>query len=99
MPRNNYEPVATAADPAAAGQACPKCGCAMESIENGAAGLHLANLELCPGCYLVMWRDRAGFQVRQGVPMARADDWEGADAAEKAVGIGLPDLQVRDKPC
>ncbi len=99
MPPNNCDSAVTAADPAAADQACPKCGCAMESIENGAAGLPFENLELCPGCYLVIWRDRAGFQIRQGVPLARAEDPEGTDVAEKAVGIGLPDFQVRDKPC
>jgi hypothetical protein len=41
----------------------------MEPIETAVAALPFQHLELCPGCYLVMWHDDQGFQVRQGVPM------------------------------
>lgn len=56
-------------DPALEDQRCPKCGAEMESIESEVEGLPLEHLQLCPRCYLVVWRDRDGFQVRQGVPM------------------------------
>jgi hypothetical protein len=51
--------------------ACPKCGAEMEPIETGVQGPALQQLELCPGCYLVMWGDREGLHVRQGVPMKK----------------------------
>jgi len=41
----------------------------MEPIESEVEGLPLERLQLCPTCYLVIWRDQDGFQVRQGVPM------------------------------
>jgi hypothetical protein len=69
VPRNNYEPAATPLDPAVEDRQCPKCGTAMEPIESEVEGLPLERLQLCPACYLVIWRDQDGFQVRQGVPM------------------------------
>jgi hypothetical protein len=54
----------------------------MEPIESGAEGPPLKELQLCPGCYLVMWRDEDGFQVRQGVPMKKgAEDPRRIDVA------------------
>jgi hypothetical protein len=41
----------------------------MEPIESHVEGLPLQHLQLCPGCYLVMWSDQDGIHVRQGVPM------------------------------
>jgi uncharacterized protein with PIN domain len=74
MPPNNYEPAVTPADPAPEDARCPKCGAAMEPIEGGESGLPLEHLQLCPSCYLVVWRDQDGFQVRQGVPMKDLPD-------------------------
>lgn len=50
-------------------QRCPKCGGPMEPIESGEAGPGVEHLQLCPKCYLVLWRDQDGFQIRQGVPV------------------------------
>jgi hypothetical protein len=70
MPLNNYDPAVTPLNPdALADRRCPKCGVEMEPIEVGVEGLPLEQLQLCPVCYLVMWTDRDGFHVRQGVPM------------------------------
>lgn len=69
MPRNNYEPAVTPPDPEPEDRRCPKCGAAMESIVSEVEGLPLEHLQLCPACYLVLWRDRDGFQIRQGVPV------------------------------
>jgi hypothetical protein len=41
----------------------------MESIETGEDGPPLQELQLCPGCYLVTWRDQDGPHVRQGIPV------------------------------
>jgi uncharacterized protein with PIN domain len=80
VPRNNCEPAVTPFDPALEDQRCPKCGAAMESIESSVEELPLEHLQLCPGCYLVMWRDPDGFQIRQGVPMKGvATDGGGTD--------------------
>jgi len=57
------------ADLALDGQPCPKCGVEMESIETGEDGPPLQELQLCPVCYLVTWRDQDGPHVRQGVPV------------------------------
>jgi hypothetical protein len=52
----------------------------MELIDSGVEGLPLQDLQLCPRCYLVMWRDENGFQTRQGVPMNEGTkDQGGAD--------------------
>jgi uncharacterized protein with PIN domain len=80
VPRNNCEPAVTTPDPALEDQRCPKCGAVMEPIESGMDGLSLEHLQLCPGCYLVMWRDQNGFQIRQGVPVkGAANDGGGTD--------------------
>ncbi len=76
MPRNNYEPAATPADPASEDRCCPKCGAALEPIENSVEGLLVQHLQLCPKCYLVIWRDQDGFQIRQGVPVIGGSDPE-----------------------
>jgi hypothetical protein len=41
----------------------------MEPIESGADGPAVQELQLCPHCYLVIWHDGSGFQIRQGVPV------------------------------
>jgi hypothetical protein len=48
---------------------CPKCGREMEPIATDPHGPAVQHLQLCPGCYLVMWSDESGVHVRQGVPM------------------------------
>ncbi len=52
-----------------ADQKCPKCGAETESIDVPLEGPQFQQLQLCPACYLVTWRDDAGFHVRQGSPM------------------------------
>ena len=52
---------------------CPRCGIEMEPIETSDSMAACTGMDLCPGCYLVMWKDDAGIHVRQGVPM-NADD-------------------------
>ena len=71
MPRNNCERAPTPANGVSEDHRCPKCGAEMEPIEAGAVGLPIQQMELCPGCYLVMWNDRDGLQLRQGVPMKK----------------------------
>ena len=51
---------------------CPNCGVLMEPIEC-AEDVPLRELELCPGCYMVRWRDQDGLHTGQGVPMANTD--------------------------
>jgi hypothetical protein len=86
MPPNNCDPTLTPLDPAFQDGRCPKCGVEMEPIEIGVEGLPLQQLQLCPGCYLVMWSDQAGLHVRQGVPMH-----EGANpAGESGPLVGEP---------
>jgi hypothetical protein len=51
----------------------------MEAIESEVDGLPLEHLQLCPGCYLVMWRDQDGFQIRQGVPVKGGPSSAGSD--------------------
>jgi hypothetical protein len=48
---------------------CPHCGAEMEPIDNGAEGAAFHQLRLCPECYLVVWNDEDGLQLRQGVPV------------------------------
>ena len=60
---------------------CPKCGVAMESIESAVEGLAIEDLQLCPRCYLVTWRDEHGFQIRQGVP--RENGWSRLSASRR----------------
>jgi hypothetical protein len=69
MPRNNCDPEPTPGEPVPMESGCPKCGAVMEPIEAAVEGLQLEDLQLCPHCYLVIWRDQGGFQTRQGVPM------------------------------
>jgi hypothetical protein len=69
MPPNNCDPAAALLDPAPGESACPRCGVQMESIASGVEGPPFHELQLCPGCYLVMWHDEDGFQIRQGAPM------------------------------
>jgi hypothetical protein len=97
MPPNNCDPALTPADAALGDQQCPKCGVEMEPIEVGVEGLPLQHLQLCPGCYLVMWSDQDGLHVRQGVPMsgplgATAEDGGGSPATPVAPGrfVGEP---------
>jgi hypothetical protein len=85
MPPNNCDLAVTPLDPALGERACPKCGVAMEPIESGVEGPPLQELQLCPGCYLVMWRGEDGFQIRQGVPMKPAGE-------RRPSGPGSPDV-------
>jgi len=41
----------------------------MEPIEAGLDGPQVQELQLCPHCYLVTWRDLQGPHFRQGVPV------------------------------
>ncbi len=43
----------------------------MEPIEVHVEALPVQQLQLCPACYLVVWHDEHGFQVRQGVPVKK----------------------------
>jgi|KBSMisStandDraft_5_1062788.scaffolds.fasta_scaffold1286984_1 hypothetical protein len=58
---------------------CPKCGAETEPIEIAVEGLSMQELQLCPGCYLVIWSDQDGLHVRQGVPMKRVPDQKSAN--------------------
>lgn len=69
MPTRNGDPALRAAEPAPADRKCPKCGTETEPIEIAAAGLPIEELQLCPACYLVTWRDLEGFHIRQGLPV------------------------------
>jgi uncharacterized protein with PIN domain len=69
MQPNNCGPEAIRPEPTPEELRCPKCRVEMEPIESSVEGLPIHELQLCPSCYLVIWRDAAGFQVRQGVPM------------------------------
>jgi hypothetical protein len=73
MQRNNLDPAVTTGEAGDAvapqDQPCPKCGTEMESIEAGVDGPHVQDLQLCPNCYLVTWRDTQGPHFRQGVPV------------------------------
>src|ERR1700693_5800074 len=60
MPRKNCDPTLTLVDPALGDHGCPKCGVEMEPIDIGAEGPPFQQLQLCPGCYLVMWSDQDG---------------------------------------
>ena len=74
MPPNDWDPASAPADSALSDRACPKCGVEMEPIDAGPEGPPLQQLQLCPGCYLVMWKDQDGLHVRQGVPMKAGVD-------------------------
>jgi len=74
MQQKNYDPVPPPADPVTGLDGCPKCGTEMEPIEVAVEGLPLEHLQLCPGCYLVMWSGPDGLQCRQGVPMKKGVD-------------------------
>ena len=70
MPQNNYDPAPHPADAAPEeAQRCPKCRAEMEPIESGVDGPPFQELQLCPGCYVVTWRDQDGPHIRQGVPV------------------------------
>lgn len=74
MPPNNCDPAPTPLSADVQEQHCPKCGAQMEPIDSDVEGLRLQHLQLCPGCYLVMWSDQDGMHVRQGVPMKGASE-------------------------
>jgi hypothetical protein len=71
MPPNSCDPELTPADHVFGDRKCPKCGAETEPIDVEVEGLPVDDLQLCPGCYLVIWRDRDGLHVRQGVPMKK----------------------------
>lgn len=86
MPPNNCDLAPTRPNPAPEERACPKCGTPMEPIEIAVEGLPLQELQLCPGCYLVMWSDEDGIHARQGVPMER----DVRPSAEPGLVVGEP---------
>lgn len=53
--------------------ACPHCGAEMEPIETEAEVLPFRQLQLCPECYLVSYRDDEGEHLRQGVPVKNVE--------------------------
>ena len=66
---------------------CPRCGVEMEPIETGEQGPPLQQLQLCPGCYLVMWSDEDSQRhLRQGVPMKK-----GAGPGSESFVAGEPE--------
>jgi hypothetical protein len=65
--------MAPAGDSALADLGCPKCGVLMEQIAGDPEGPPLQDLQLCPGCYLVTWRDSQGLHLRQGIPVKKGD--------------------------
>lgn len=69
MPRSNFDHTSSDAGDPIGGESCPKCGALMELIDSAVEGLPMRLLQLCPACYLVIWNDETGFQVRQGVPV------------------------------
>ncbi|MGD1095942.1 MAG: hypothetical protein ABSB35_28615 [Bryobacteraceae bacterium] len=74
MPPKSYDPGLIPVDPVLGDCKCPRCGVETEPIDVEVEGLPVQDLELCPGCYLVIWRDRDGLHVRQGVPMKAGID-------------------------
>jgi len=74
MPPKSCDPELTPADPVFGDRKCPKCGAETEPIDVEVEELRVQDLQLCPGCYLVIWRDRDGLHVRQGVPMKEGRD-------------------------
>ncbi len=50
---------------------CPKCGIEMEPIEVAVEDLPIQQLQLCPKCYLVTWRDHEGLHAQQGFPVEK----------------------------
>jgi hypothetical protein len=74
MPPKNCDLALPPVDSVFGDRGCPKCGVEMEPIEIGAEGPLVQQLQLCPGCYLVMWNDHDGIHVRQGVPMKKRVD-------------------------
>jgi predicted RNA-binding Zn-ribbon protein involved in translation (DUF1610 family) len=77
MPQNNCDPVLEPVDTAVGDLVCPKCGVEMEPIETGPDGPPMEHLQLCPGCYLVIWRDQDGVHTQQGVPMEKGHSSRG----------------------
>lgn len=67
---------------------CPRCNAETEPIEVSSEGLAFQQLQLCPACYLVTWRDEEGFHVRQGVPMK-----DGARTGDEPGGLSYLDQQ------
>jgi hypothetical protein len=53
--------------------ACPHCGAEMEPIEAEAEELPFRQLNLCPVCYLVSFKDDDGVHLRQGVPVRNGE--------------------------
>jgi hypothetical protein len=87
MPQKSCDLKLAPIDPALGDHACPKCGVEMEPIEIAVEGLPLQQLQLCPGCYLVMWSDQNGFHVRQGVPTKKGVE----PAGETGCLVGEPE--------
>ena len=71
MPHGNHHSTPVPGAIELSERTCPKCGAEMEAIDTVPEGPALENLQLCPDCYLVMWMDDAGLQMRQGVPMKK----------------------------
>lgn len=71
MPHGNHYSIMLSSEDLLKDSLCPKCGAEMEPIDTEPGGPSLDHLQLCPDCYLVLWIDEAGLQVRQGVPMKK----------------------------
>ena len=100
MPPKNCDPAATPVSatpigPATGDGECPKCGAAMEPIEIGVEGLRLHDVQLCPHCYLVTWRDSYGMYSLQGVPMKKGFE----PPSESLMGIDLSRRTHKPEEC
>ena len=73
MPQSSSDSVHTPVDLLAMDRECPKCGAETEPIEITIEGLALEQLQLCPACYLVTWRDHEGYHIRQGSPIKQGE--------------------------
>jgi hypothetical protein len=71
MALKNSGPVGLPADPFRKDSECPKCGAEMEQIEVALEELPIQQLQLCPKCYVVTWRDDGGLHAQQGFPVKK----------------------------
>jgi hypothetical protein len=53
--------------------ACPHCGAEMEPIETESSAVPFRQLQLCPICYLVSFKDDTGEHLGQGVPVRNVE--------------------------
>lgn len=65
----------------------------MEPIGEGPEGPPVQELQLCPACYLVTWRDHDGPHIQQGIPMPAP---KGGGSASMEPPAGLSAWPIRD---